>query len=132
MTMKTTVLALALLGLMAAVPPALAAPPDYKVWGDLLSKYYDPAKGMNYKVLKANDKKTLDDLRRQMAQVDVTTLSRQDQLAYWINLYNVSIVNVVVERYPIGSIKDLSTDPIIRLNVFKKDSVLTKRGAISL
>jgi hypothetical protein len=131
MIMKTTVLALALLGLAAAVP-ALAAPPDYRAWRDLLAKYYDPAKGMNYKALKANDKKTLDELRRQMAQVDVTTLSREDQLAYWINLYNISTVNVVVERYPVESIRDISTDPIIRLNVFKKDNVLTKKGAMSL
>jgi hypothetical protein len=132
MNMKTTVLALALLGLTAAVPSALAAAPDYKPWGDILAKYYDPAKGMNYKALKANDKKALDELRRQMAQVDVTTLSRQDQLAYWINLYNISTVNVVVEHYPVESIRDISTDPIIRLNVFKKDSVLTKKGAMSL
>src|SRR6185295_18914753 len=30
------------------------------------------------------------------------------------------------------SIKDLSTDPIIRLNIFKKDLVDTKRGKVSL
>jgi hypothetical protein len=131
MIMKTTVLALALLGLAAAVP-ALAAPPDYRLWGDLLAKYYDPVKGMNYKALKANDKKTLDELRRQMAQVDVTTLSRPDQLAYWINLYNLSTANVVVEHYPVESIRDISTDPITRLNVFKKDNVLTKKGPMSL
>jgi hypothetical protein len=131
MIMKTTVLALALLGLAAAVP-ALAAPPDYRLWRDLLAKYYDPAQGMNYKALKANDKKTLDELRRQMAQVDVTMLSRQDQLAYWINLYNISTVNVVVESYPVESIRDISTDPIVRLNVFKKDNVLTKKGPMSL
>jgi hypothetical protein len=131
MNMKTATLALTLLGLLLAALPASAAPPDYKAWGELLTKYYNPEQGMNYKALKVNDKKALDDLRRQLAQVDVTTLSRNDQLAYWINLYNISIVNVVVEHYPIGSIKDLSTDPIIRLNVFKKDSVLTKRGPIS-
>jgi uncharacterized protein DUF547 len=131
--MKTLNLALILFGLLAvAVPAGAAAPPDYKVWGDLLAKYYDPAKGMDYKALKAQDKKTLDDLRRQLATVDAQTLNKQDQLAYWINLYNVNVVGVVVDNYPIESIKDLSTDPIIRLNVFKKPSVQTKRGAISL
>ena len=107
-------------------------PPDYKLWGDLLSKYYDPAKGMDYKGLKANDKKTLDELRRQMAQVDVVALPKNDQLAYWINLYNISIVNVVVEHYPVKSIRDISTDFIAHLNVFKKDSVLTRKGPMSL
>ena len=133
MSMKRTNLTLALLGLLlAAVPARAAAPPDYKAWGELLAKYYDPAKGMDYKALKAQDKKTLDDLRRQMGTVDVQSLSRPDQLAYWINLYNVNVVGVVVDNYPVESIRDLSTDPIVRLNVFKKPSVQTKKGAISL
>jgi hypothetical protein len=133
MSMKMMNLTLILLGLLAmAVPAGAAAPPDYKVWGELISKYYDPAKGMNYKALKEQDKKTLDDLRRQMATVDVQSLTRQDQLAYWINLYNINVVGVVVDNYPVASIRDISTDPIVRLNVFKKPSVQTKKGTISL
>lgn len=131
MNAKTLTLALILL-LLAALPAAAVNPPDYKLWGDLLAKYYDPAKGMNYKALKANDKKTLDELRRQMAQVDVGALPRFDQLAYWINLYNISVVNVVVEHYPVKSIRDISTDFIAHLNVFKKPYVQTRTGAISL
>ena len=87
---------------------------------------------MDYKALKANDKKTLDDLRQRMATVDAHLLPRPDQLAYWINLYNISVVGIVVDHYPVESIKDISTDPIVRLNVFKKDSVPTKRGNLSL
>jgi len=133
MSMKTMNLTLVLLGLLlAALPAAAVNPPDYKLWGDLLAKYYDPAKGMNYKALKANDKKTLDELRRQMAQVDPQALPKNDQLAYWINLYNISVVNVVVENYPVASIRDISTDFIAHLNVFKKDYVQTKKGPISL
>ncbi|HEX9941570.1 MAG TPA: DUF547 domain-containing protein [Thermoanaerobaculia bacterium] len=134
MNAKTTNLLLAILGLLlaAALPAGAAAPPDYRVWGELLAKHYDPARGMNYKALKDQDKKTLDDLRRQMAMVDVQSLSRPDQLAYWINLYNISVVAIVVDNYPVESIRDLSTDPIIRLNVFKKDSVDTRRGKVSL
>jgi hypothetical protein len=130
MSLKTLTLSLGLL--LAALPAAAVNPPDYKLWGDLLAKYYDPAKGMNYKALKANDKKTLDELRRQLAQVDVGALPRNDQLAYWINLYNISTVNVIVENYPVKSIRDISTDFIAHLNVFKKDYVQTRRGAMSL
>ncbi len=133
MSMKTMNLTLVLLGLLlAALPAAAVNPPDYKLWGDLLTKYYDPAKGMNYKALKANDKKTLDELRRQMAQVDPQALPKNDQLAYWINLYNISVVNVVVENYPVASIRDISTDFIAHLNVFKKDYAQTKKGPMSL
>jgi hypothetical protein len=132
---KAAILVLAFLGIAAvmAVPrPASAADPDYSLWQTLLSRYYNPVKGMNYKALKANDAATLEQLRQRMAQVDVGSLSKKEQLAYWINLYNISTVAVVVDGYPVDSIRDLSTDPIIRLNVFKKDSVQTRQGKMSL
>ena len=109
-----------------------AEPPDYSAWQGLLAKYYDPAKGLNYKGLQQNDKAALDQLRKRLAAVDAGSLSRPDQLAYWINLYNVSTVAVVVEHYPVASIRDISTDPFIKLNVFKKPAVKTKSGEISL
>lgn len=118
--------------LLLALPAAAAQPPDYKPWQDLLTKHYNPARGMNYKALKAQDKAALDRLRQQMAQVDPAALSPKDRLAYWINLYNISVVGVVVDNYPVESIRDISTDPIVRLNVFKKDVVPTKGGKISL
>lgn len=119
-----------LLALALAVP-AFAAEPDYKLWQGLLAKHYDPARGMSYKGLK-QDKATLDRLRRQMAAVDVAALSKPEQLAYWINLYNISVVGVVVDNYPVESIRDISTDPIVRLNVFKKPNVRVRGGTMSL
>jgi hypothetical protein len=122
-------------GLLAAAGTGIAhaaEPPDYSAWQGLLGKYYDPARGMSYKALKQSDKATLDQLRQKLATVDVAALPRNDQLAYWINLYNISTLAVVVDSYPVDSIRDLSTDPIVRLNVFKKPSVKTKAGAMSL
>ena len=132
--MRTILPCLLAAGILVAVAGTVRAaePPDYKLWQDLLTKYYDPGKGMDYKGLKKHGKATLDQLRQHLAAVDPGSLSKPDQLAYWINLYNVSTVNVVVEGYPVKSIRDLSTDPIIRLNVFKKPSVKTKAGAMSL
>lgn len=123
--------ALFLIALIFAVAPASAAEPDYRLWQELLSKHYDPARGMDYKRLKAN-KAALDRLRGQMAAVDVSSLSRPEQLAYWINLYNINVVGVVVDNYPVESIRDISTDPIVRLNVFKKPFVRIKGGTLSL
>jgi len=120
------------LGLLAAPAVRAAEPPDYTSWQNLLTRYYDPAKGMNYKGLKEHDKAALDQLRQKLAAVDVNGLAKPDQLAYWINLYNVTTVATVVEHYPVDSIRDISTDPVIRLNVFKKPSVKTKAGALSL
>lgn len=125
-------LCLAAAALLSSAVSAAAAPPDYSAWNELLARYYDPAKGMSYKALKAHDAQTLAGLRRRLAEVDPASLAKNDQLAYWINLYNVSVVAVVVDHYPVESIRDVSTDPIIRLNVFKKPYVQAKGGAISL
>ena len=131
---RTFAAAVCALALGASAPPAGAAatPPDYRAWGEMLARHYDPARGMDYRELQRTGRSALAALRHRLAEVDPAALSRPDQLAYWINLYNVSIVALVVDHYPIESIRDLSTDPIVRLNVFKRPHVLVKGGTISL
>src|SRR3954454_24051561 len=97
--------------------------PDYSAWTQLLKTYYDPARGMDYAGLKARDSAALQKVRQQLARVKPQMLNKKQQLAYWINVYNVNTVATIVENYPVASIRDISTDPIIRLNVFKKDRV---------
>lgn len=109
-----------------------AGEPDYSAWNSLLKRYYDPAKGMDYRNLKAKDGAALRSLREQMMRVNVGSLNPKQQLAYWINLYNINVVGVVVDNYPVKSIRDISTDPIVRLNVFKKDLVPFGNGLTSL
>src|SRR5687767_5565690 len=112
--------------------PALAAEPDYTTWDRLLAKYYDPWRGVNYGALKANDAATLEALRQNLGTADLRGLGRDQQLAYWINLYNVNAVGIVVDHYPVKSIRDISTDPIRRLNVFERDLVPFAGEMISL
>ena len=114
---------LLLLFLFSAFSLAAQTEPSYSEWNRILAAHYDPVRGMNYAALKARDGRALEALRQQLGRVDVATLSRKQQLAYWINVYNVNVVATVVEHYPVDSIRDISTDPIIRLNVFKKERV---------
>ncbi|MCU1349779.1 MAG: hypothetical protein JWO56_2809 [Acidobacteria bacterium] len=117
---------------VCAVARAESGEPDYVPWTALLQKYYDPARGMDYTHLKANDAQTLQAFRNQLGRVNVAALNGKQRLAYWINVYNVNTVATIVENYPTRSIRDLSTDPIIRLNVFKKDRVPLGSGKLSL
>ena len=64
--------------------------------------------------------------------MNASSLPPKAQLAYWINVYNVNVVATVMEKYPVKSIRDISTDPVVRLNVFKKDRVPTPDGLLSL
>lgn len=106
--------------------------PDYSKWNRILAAHYDPARGMNYAGLKARDAQTLQNIRQQLGRVNVAALKPKQQLAYWINVYNVNVVATVVEKYPVDSIRDISTDPIIRLNVFKKERVPFGNALLSL
>jgi hypothetical protein len=114
---------------------ALAIPlyaQDLAQWNRILSTYYNPAYGMDYKALKARDLNTVQALRQQLGKVNVAALDRKSQLAHWINVYNVNTVATILENYPVDSIRDISTDPIIRLNVFKKDRVPVGNAKLSL
>jgi hypothetical protein len=133
-TMRSFLAALALLLPLAtaAASRAAAAEPDYAEWTRLLAAYSDPARGVDYRGLGARESAALQRLRQSLAKVDVATLDRDQQLAFWLNLYNVNVVALVVDHYPVESIRDLSTDPIVRLNVFKKPNVPFGGGTISL
>jgi len=118
--------------LAAEASPRAGGEPDYAEWDRLLAAYYDPAHGFDYGGLKARDSAALQKLRAALGTVNVSALDRDQQLAFWINLYNVNTVARVVEGYPVASIRDLSSDPIIRLNVFSKETVPFGGGKISL
>lgn len=124
--------AIALLLLLIPLAALGQTEPDYTVWNRLLAGYYDPARGMDYAGLKAKDAKTLQTLRQQLGRVSVAALNPKQQLAYWINVYNINTVATIVEHYPVESIRDISTDPIIRLNVFKKPRVPFGNQLLSL
>lgn len=127
--MKRAILAAFLLLLPLA---ASAQEPDYSAWTRILKSYYDPAHGMDYAALKAHDLAAMQNIRGQLARVKPATLDKKQQLAYWINVYNVNTVLTILENYPVASIRDISTDPIVRLNVFKKERVPAEGTILSL
>ena len=53
------------------------------------------------------DKEALDRYIRSMASVSVESLPRDEQLAYWVNLYNALNVQVVHAHYPMKTIRDI-------------------------
>ncbi|MDQ3280664.1 MAG: DUF547 domain-containing protein [Acidobacteriota bacterium] len=119
--------------LIAALLVATAAhAQDYSQWNRILATYANPAHGFDYRNLKARDAAALQTLRQQLGRVNVNALNAKQQLAYWINVYNINTVATIVENYPTKSIRDISTDPIIRLNVFKKERVPFGNEKLSL
>ena len=106
--------------------------PDYSAWNGLLARYYDSASGLDYAGLKQKDAGTLRRVREALGRVDAASLTPRQRLAYWINVYNVNVVAAVVEHYPVQSVLDISSNPLIRHDAFKRPRVPVPGGLISL
>lgn len=79
---------------------------DHSVWDALLKKHVSPSGKVDYKGFK-DDSKTLDAYLKAITRIDVSNLSKNEQLAYWINAYNAFTVDLVIRNYPVKSIKDI-------------------------
>ncbi|RMX00827.1 DUF547 domain-containing protein [Legionella jordanis] len=46
-----------------------------------------------------------------MSHIDIDAYNRDEQLAFWLNLYNALTVQIVADYYPVGSIEDINISP---------------------
>ena len=88
---------------------------DHSVWDNLLSRYIRSGSGdraginlLDYAAVSAADKQQLTDYLERLAAVPVAELTRAEQRAYWINLYNALTVQIILQHYPVASIRDIS------------------------
>ena len=85
---------------------------DHSAFDALLKAYVAPAeRGLNrvdYKALKAEKHRALKAYIASLEKVNVATLDRPEQFAFWANLYNAKTVDIVLDKYPVKSIKDIS------------------------
>ncbi|MEL6999612.1 MAG: DUF547 domain-containing protein [Pseudomonadota bacterium] len=90
---------------------------DHSAWSALLSTYLAPASSgvamFDYAGLQASngDKQALQGYLDTLATVPVSTLNRDEQFAFWVNLYNALTVKVVLDHYPVASIRDIDISP---------------------
>ena len=110
---------LALLGLALAMPKvAFANGPD-AVFDELLGRYVVPsADGVNrvdYARWKANSQDRIR-LARYVTELQARTpskMGREEAIAYWCNLYNAITLHVVLDRYPVSSIRDIKSEGLL-------------------
>lgn len=62
---------------------------------------------VNYKYLKSDSKKKLSNYISFLSGIDPRLYNKKEQYAYWVNLYNALTVNLIIENYPVDSIKDI-------------------------
>lgn len=85
---------------------------DHGVWDKLLKTYVIPGPdGINrvaYAKFKSTGHAELKKYVAGLEAVDVASLDRPEQFAFWANLYNAKTIDVVLDKYPVKSIKDIS------------------------
>ncbi len=106
------------LGYAADLTKFLSAPPkysshilDHSEWSALLSKYIDEREGLNYFAygeVSDEDYDRLEVYLDELQDTSVTELTHEQRFAYWINLYNALTVWVILEHYPVDSIRNIS------------------------
>jgi hypothetical protein len=99
----------------AAHAPSSTKTIDHRAWDAFLAGHLVAhADGVNriaYGKVSDADRRRLDDYLSSLSAVPISEFSRDEQRAYWINLYNALTVDVVLDHYPVDSIRDISISP---------------------
>jgi hypothetical protein len=84
---------------------------NHSAWDGLLKTYVvvgsDGLNRFDYAALKAKDQPTLKAYIKALEAEQPTKLGRDEAFAYWANLYNAKTVDIVLDAYPVKSIKDI-------------------------
>ena len=81
--------------------------PSHVLWDSLLHQYVDNSGLVGYHELRKDSVLLRSYLCQLENSVPGKNWSTNDQLAYWINLYNAATIDLVLRHYPIESIKDI-------------------------
>ncbi|MBV1931208.1 MAG: DUF547 domain-containing protein [Porticoccaceae bacterium] len=87
---------------------------DHSELSFLLGTYVvtDHPSGINrfrYGAVSKGHKRRLEDYIATQQKIDPRNYSRDEQKVYWLNLYNALTINLVIDNYPVDSIKDISS-----------------------
>lgn len=144
------VLVVAWLGLLSAAPAGAdplaerfagfrqgsAISVDHSSWSALLRRYVvqDEA-GLNrvaYARFKRDGHGQLKAYLSQLQQVAVSSLDRPEQFAFWVNLYNALTIDVVLDHYPVESIRDIRLGGLFAVGPWKAKIAVVEGVELSL
>ena len=120
---------------VAAVAASINSTEDATgIYGDFLSTYVENVDGINFVAYGKVTPQDQAKLRAYIASLEaqgVEGLSRDEQMAFWYNLYNAKTIEVILENYPVDSIRSIGS-LINRGPWDKKNMNVTGFGEMSL
>ena len=88
---------------------------DHTPWTAFLETYLvrgeDGINRVDYRGVAPEDRARLDAYLEALSGTEVDRLSRASQIAFWVNLYNALTVQVVLDHFPVDSIREIDISP---------------------
>ncbi|OIQ27337.1 MAG: hypothetical protein BM564_12630 [Bacteroidetes bacterium MedPE-SWsnd-G2] len=79
----------------------------HALWNTILQSHVDPNGNVNYQNLKSNSA-DFEDYLQILSNTKPSQLNSENaQIAFWINTYNAYTLKLIVDNYPVKSIKDI-------------------------
>ncbi len=110
---------------------------DHHPWQHFLDTYLTkPKNGLNhvdYASVTKDDKKHLKDYLTYLSHIKISEYNRNEQLAYWLNLYNALAINLILQNYPVDSIQDINISPgLFTVGPWEANQITIENMPISL
>ncbi len=86
-----------------------SAPISHKLLDEILRRYVSEKGWIDYRGLKDDPQQLQEYLDLLSNNHPNDSWSRNEQLAYWINAYNAFTLSLIIEKYPVESIKDIGS-----------------------
>lgn len=107
---------------------------DHQAWQQILDTYLTTDQStthlFDYAAVTKEDKQKLDGYIATLEAVDPRAFNQDEQFAFWINLYNALTIKVVLDAYPVDTIRKVGS--VINMGPWD-DKLLTMQGqSISL
>ncbi|MBJ6369657.1 DUF547 domain-containing protein [Snuella sedimenti] len=98
---------------------------DHGLWNAFLQTYVSKEGLVNYKSIQSNPEHLNTYLNTITKTPPQSHWTKQETLAYWVNAYNAFTIKLIIDNYPLNSIKDIK-------NPWDKKFITIKNKTLSL
>ncbi|KTD70930.1 putative Ser/Thr protein kinase [Legionella steelei] len=110
---------------------------SHKLWQDFLNRRIVSSEEninlVDYGHMTQIDLNLLKDYLKSMSEINIENYNRDEQLAYWINVYNALTVQVIANYYPVTSVQEINISPgLFSIGPWGANLITVKDTALTL